>query len=175
MLTAPFEAWEPPEAPFDAVVAFNSLHWIDPQLRYSKPYELLRPGAAIVVGGCLWARPADAERFWVEVQADYRAVGYEGEPPPPPEQIGPRHLPAEARAFFGEVASLRYPFHVVYSAEDYLAILATQSGTRALGEARRTAFLARVRDRLESLGWPRLTATFVAVLTVGRRTGTGAA
>jgi SAM-dependent methyltransferase len=109
VLTTSFEAWEPPGAPFDAVVAFNSLHWIDPQLRYSKPSELLRPGAAMVVGGCLWARPADAERFWVEVQADYRAVGYEGEPPPPPEQIGPRHLPAEAGAFFEEVASLRYP------------------------------------------------------------------
>jgi hypothetical protein len=73
------------------------------------------------------------------------------------------------------VASLRYPFHVGYSAEDYLAILATQSSTRATGEARRATFLARVSDRLDSLGWPELTATFVAVLTVGRRTGTGAA
>jgi SAM-dependent methyltransferase len=173
VLTTSFEAWEPLGAPFDAVVAFNSLHWIDPQLRYSKPYELLRPGAAMVVGGCLWARPADAERFWVEVQADYREVGYEGEPAPPPEQIGPRHLPAEARAFFEEVASLRYPFYVVYHPEDYLAILATQSGTRALGEARSAAFLARVRDRLESLGWPQLTATFVAYLIIGRRTETG--
>jgi SAM-dependent methyltransferase len=172
VVTTSFEAWEPPGAPFDAVVAFNSLHWIDPQLRYSKPSELLRPGAAMVVGGCLWARPADAGRFWVEVQADYWAVGYEGEPPPPPEQIGPRHLPAEAGAFFEEVASLRHPFQVGYSAEDYLAILATQSGTRALGEARSAAFLSRVRDRLESLGWPELTATLVGYLIIGRRTET---
>jgi SAM-dependent methyltransferase len=174
VVTASFEAWEPPGAPFDAVVAVSSLHWIDPELRYSKPYGLLRPGAAMVVGGCLWAQPADAGRFWVDVQADYRAVGYEGDPPPPPEQIGPQHLPAEAGAFFQEVASLRYRFQVGYSAEDYLAILATQSGTRALGEARSAAFLFRVRDRLESFGCPELTATFVAYLIVGRRTGTGA-
>jgi len=32
-----------------------------------------------------------------------------------------------------------------------------------------TAFLARVRHRLQSLGWPRLTATFVGYLIVGRR------
>ena len=49
------------------------------------------------------------------------------------------------------------------------ANLATQSGTRALGEARREEFLTRVRHRLESLGRPRLTATFVGLLTVGRR------
>jgi hypothetical protein len=66
--------------------------------------------------------------------------------------------------------SLRYPFHRHYSAEDYLANLATQSSTRALGEVRSAEFLTRVRHRLESLGWPRLTATFVGYLTVGRRT-----
>lgn len=156
-----------------AHVAFNSLHWIDPQLRYSKPAGLLEPGGAMIVGGCRWAQPADAERFWTDVQEDYRAVGYEGDPPPPPGRISPWHFPAEAGAFFGEVASLSYPpFRVVYSAEDYLTILATQSGTRALGEARSADFLSRVRDRLESLGSPRLTATFVGVLTIGRRTGT---
>jgi hypothetical protein len=103
------------------------------------------------------------------VQYDYRAVGHEGSPPPPPEQIGPQHLPPEAGGLFAEIASLRYPFQLSYCGEDYLAILATQSGTHALGEARSAEFLARVRRRLESLGWPQLTAAFVAYLTVGRR------
>ena len=67
------------------------------------------------------------------------------------------------------MASLRYPFEVVYSAGDYLANLATQSSTHALGQARRAEFLARVRQRLESLGWPQLTATFVGHLTVAQR------
>jgi hypothetical protein len=124
----------------------------------------------MVVAGCQWARPADAGVFWTDVQADYRAVGYEGDPPPPPEQIGPWHFPPEARPLFTEVASLRYPFEVLYSAEDYLANLATQSSTRALGQARSTEFLARVRRRLESLGWPQLTASFVGYLTVAQRT-----
>jgi hypothetical protein len=79
-------------------VAFNAWHWIDPHLRYAKPHELLRPGGVMVVGGCQWAQPAGAERFWTDVQADYRAVGYEGDPPPPPEQIGTQHFPTEAGA-----------------------------------------------------------------------------
>ena len=123
----------------------------------------------MALAGCLWARPADAERFWTDVQEDYRAVEFDGSPTPPPEQIGPRHFPPEARVLFEELASLRYPFQVLYSADDYLANLATQSGTHALGKARSAEFLARVRHRLESLGRPQLTATFVGYLTVGRR------
>jgi hypothetical protein len=45
-----------------------------------------------------------------------------------------------------------------------------RTGTRALGAARSAEFLTRVRRRLESLGWPQLTATFVGYLTVARRT-----
>lgn len=164
-----FEEWQPRGAPFDAVVAVSSLHWIDPELRYAKPHAIVRPGGAMVVAGCLWARPADTERFWADVQEDYLAVGYEGDPPPPPGEIGPWHFPPEAGSLFEEVASQRYPFQMVYQSEDYLAILATQSSTRALGERASADFLARVRHRLESLGWPELTATFVGYLTIGRR------
>jgi SAM-dependent methyltransferase len=170
VVTCSFEDWQPQGGPADAVLAVNCLHWIDPELRYAKPYALLRPGGAMAIAGCLWARPADAERFWTDVQEDYRAVGLPGRPPPPPEQIGLPHFPPEAGSLFEEVVSLRYPFEVRYSADDYLANLATQSVSRALGEARSAEFLARVRHRLESLGWPQLTATFVGYLTVGRRT-----
>ena len=171
VVTGSFEDWLPPGPPYAAVVAFSALHWIDPGLRYAKPFDLLRPGGAMVVAGCLWARPTDDEPFWTEVQEDYRAVGFAGEPPRPPEQIDAWHFPAEAAPLFTEVASRRYPFQVRYSAEDYLAILATQSGTHALGEAGRAEFLRRVRRRLEALGWPALTATFVGYLTVGQRAG----
>jgi hypothetical protein len=171
VVTCSFEDWQPPDAligAVDAVVAFNSLHWVDPRLRYSKPHRLLRSGGAMAVAGCLRAQPTDAGRFWTDVQADYRAVGYEGDPPPPPEQISPWRFPQEAEDLFQEVASLRFPFETLYRAEDYLANLATQSGTRALGEVRSAEFLTRVRQRLESLGWPQLTVTFVGYLTIGQ-------
>jgi hypothetical protein len=64
----------------------------------------------------------------------------------------------------------RHGLRAGFDTDGYLANLATQSGTRALGAVRSAEFLTRVRHRLESLGWPRLTATFVGYLTVGRRT-----
>jgi SAM-dependent methyltransferase len=169
VVTSSFEDWQPQQAAFDAVVAISSLHWVDPDAQYAKPARLLRAGGAMIVGGCMWARPADADPFWTDVQQDYRAVEFEGDPPPPPDAIGGWHFPAEAAAFFEETASLRYPFQVSYAAADYLTELASQCGTRALGQTRSAEFLARVRDRLRSLGDPRLTATFVARLTIGRR------
>jgi SAM-dependent methyltransferase len=168
VITGAFEDWQPPAEPTDAVVAVNSLHWVPEGLRYARPHEVLRPGGFLAVVGCQWARPAGGHRFWSDVQEDYQAVGYAGDPPPPPEQIGPRHLPPNASGLFTEVASLRYPFEVRYTAADYLTILATQSSTHALGAARRDDFLGRVGRRLESLGRPDLTVTFVGRLTLGR-------
>lgn len=123
----------------------------------------------MAVAACVRVQPAHAEAFWTQVQEDYQAVDYEGDPPQVTEHVGPLHFPAEAETLFEEVASLRYPFEVRYTAEDYLANLATQSGTHALGEARSAEFLTRVERRLESLGRPPLTVSFVALLAVGRR------
>lgn len=170
VLTGPFEEWEPTEH-YEAVLAVNSLHWIEPAVRYAKPAGLLDPGGMMAVVSTVRAQPADADPFWTEVQQDYRAVGYAGGPPPPPEQVETPRLPDAARTWFDDLTARRYPFRTIYTAEDYLANLATQSSTRALGPARAADFLSRVRDRLDSLGRPDLTVDFVATLTVARRNG----
>ncbi len=165
-----FEAWQAADdRPWDAVVAVNSLHWVDQRVRYARPAVLLRPGGALAVAGCSWARPSEAEPFWTDVQEDYLAVGFRGSPPPPPERIPPWHLPPEALDYFTETWSQRYPFQLTYPATDYLAQLSTQSGTKELGQARAGEFLARVRRRLDRLGWPDLTATFAGYLAIGIR------
>jgi protein-L-isoaspartate O-methyltransferase len=167
VVTSTFEAWEPDGGPFDAVLACNSLHWVDPALRYRRPAELIRDGGHMIVISTQWAAAPDAERFWADVQEDYRAVDFPGDPHPALDAIGPSHLPPDAAAFFAEVAARTYPFRRVYTADEYLANLGTQTGPAQLGPERRAEFLERVRRRLA--GWPRLTATFVARLTVGRR------
>lgn len=171
VVTSSFEDWQPRGGvSYDAVVVCNALHWIDPEVRYAKPAALLRPGSAFAIVSCQWARPADSEPFWSEVQQDYQAVGFRGSPPPPADQVKPWRFPPEGTgASFAETASLRYPFEMTYSADDYLAQLSTQAGTRELGPARAADFLDRVRRRLKALGSPALTATFVASLTIGTR------
>lgn len=169
VVTSSFEDWRPPDgARYDAVVVCNALHWIDTGVRYAKPAALLRPGSVFAIISSQWVHPVDADPFWTDVQEDYQAVGFDGSPPPPPDQVEPWHLPA-GETGFTETASLRYPFTKTYSAEDYLAQLSTQAGTRELGQDRAADFLARVRRRLDALDSPILTATLVACLTIGTR------
>jgi len=171
VVTSSFEDWRPPDGvSYDAVVVCNALHWIRAEVRYAKPAALLRPGCAFAIVSTQWTRPVDAAPFWSEVQQDYQAVGMRGSPPPPPDQVEPwRFPPREAAAGFVETASLRYRFEKTYSAEDYLAQLSTQAGTKELGRARAARFLELVGRRLNALGSPTLTATFVAGLTIGIR------
>ena len=97
-------------------------------------------------------------------------AAFRGSAPPPPDQVEPWHFPPLATdAGFAEIACHRYPFEMTYSAEDYLAQLSTQSGTKDLGPVRAADFLDRVRRRLDALGSPTLTATFVGCLTTGIR------
>ena len=161
-----FEDWhDADDTPVRAVVSFNALHWIDPATRYAKPAALLAPGGVMAVGGCRWARPANARPT---CRRTTRPSGSAGSPPPP-EQIGAWHFPGEARGYFDETASLRYPFQQSWTTEEYLAQLGTQSGAQSLGPARAADFLARVRRRLLALGSPSITVTFVGFLAIGTR------
>ena len=75
IVIADFEQWEPEHAEFDAVVAFTSLHWIAPGLRYTKTSRLLRPGGALaVVQPEQVLLPGVDVRFWNRVQEIYDAV-----------------------------------------------------------------------------------------------------
>ena len=55
-----------------------------------------------------------------------------------------------------------------WSASTVAANLRTQTVTRKLGQEAKAEFLTRVENRIRRLGWPKLTATFVGLLTVGR-------
>ena len=164
VITSSFEDWTPDGSQYAAVVAINSLHWVDPVLRYAKPAQLLKPGGFLAVGACLWATPLGADPFFDQVEEDR----YEGTPPPPPEKIGPSHLPADAMVYFDEVAARRYPFEVTFSVQDYVDNLATQSTTRQLGEEKAQEFLERVSRRLAARGRSDIVRSLVAVLTIGR-------
>jgi SAM-dependent methyltransferase len=167
VVTASFEAWTNTAGPFDAVVAVSSLHWIDPELRFTKPARLLRSGGAMIVAGCSWAAPQPPDAFLTAVGEDYRAVGYRGDPPPPADLVPAWHFPPEAVGLFTEKFARGYEFSATLSADDYVANLATQSSTHELGADLAREFLARVRRRLTQTGTTSVTRSFVGRLTVG--------
>lgn len=167
VVTSTFEDWVPgAEQTFDAVVAVNSLHWVDPRIRYQKPADLVGAGGHMAVGGFLWTAPP-GDSFWTNVQEDWAAIGGPAEPPPPPDAYGFWHFPGESRGLVEEVAARRYVFSGRFATQDYLDLVTTTTGFRQLTADAATELLERVARRIDAEHGGVVEATFVGVLTVG--------
>ncbi len=166
-----FETWEPVRAGFDAVVAFTALHWVDPELRIAKPARLLRHGGHLAVAGSLHVQRSDGDTFWLEVQEDYDAAApsEDNAPPPLPDAIESLRYEIEAGGLFEYVDWRRYLWDQAYTADEYIALLSTYSGHRALEHDRREDLYARIRRRIQSRPGGRVTKTYLTMLNVARK------
>lgn len=174
VVNAAFESWEPSHSGFDAVVAFTAFHWVDPELRYEKSASLLREDGALAVVGTQHVLPEAGDRFFVEVQEDYEAVLPDDEktkagPPGSPDAVGDFGDEIEGSGRFRNLAARRYLWDVTYSADEYIAVLDTYSGHRALDEARRKELYARIRRRIEARPEGTVRKTHLATMNVAQR------
>lgn len=171
IFNADFESWDAAGARFDGVVVFNAFHWIDPDVRYAKPAQLLRDGGALAVVASHYVLPDDADPFWTEVEEDYDAIngGPEGGPPPHPDAVPDRSDEIAASGYFRNVAVRRYLWNIRYTADEYIAILSTNSWHRQLDAAERRTFFERVHRRIASRPGGAVTATLLATLNVACR------
>jgi SAM-dependent methyltransferase len=171
VVEAPFESWENDGPPFAAVAAFNSFHWVDPTVRYPKAASLLKPHGALAVAGYVHVLPADGDPFFLDVQADYEAVlpGEDHRPPPDPGDVEELSGEIEGSGLFRVVGHRRRVVDIVYTADEYLAVLETFSGHRALDADHRPELLTRIRRRIESRPGGRVRKSYLMVLTVARR------
>jgi hypothetical protein len=105
------------------------------------------------------------------VQQDYDAVVPE-EPstkaggPVHPDEIADLSEEIAASGLFDNVAARRYLWDVTYTADEYVAVLNTYSGHRALDDVTRAELLGRIRRRVERRGTVR--KTYLALLNVAR-------
>jgi SAM-dependent methyltransferase len=168
---AQFELWEPAVADFDAVVSFTAFHWIDPAARYEKTARLLRKRGALVVVETSHVLPDGGDPFWVEVEDDYREVipGEDGKPPPAPDEIVGMSEEPEASGLFVRAEVRRYAWDVTYSADDYIGVLETYSGHRALDLELRERLYERIRRRIDARPGHEVRKSYLALMTVARR------
>lgn len=170
IVVANFEAWEPREAGFDAICAFAAFHWIAPELRYSKPARLLRPGGALAVVHGHHVLPADGDLFFAEVQDDYDAVvpHPDNRAPGPPEEVADEWRDEfRASGVFDRVEVRRRLQPLTYTADEYVAVLATFSNNLVLPSAQREELFHRIRRRIEARPGGTVTKHFLLELTVG--------
>jgi SAM-dependent methyltransferase len=147
-----FEDWPLPTEPFDLVVSATAFHWIDPEVRVTKVADALKPGGALATFGYEHVA-GGTERFFVDVQRCYERWDPETEPGlllEPADSIAEDAEELERSGRFGPAVFRRHVWDLEYSTAEYLDVLSTYSGHRALGPARLEALLDCIGTLIDS-------------------------
>ncbi|MCW2873619.1 class I SAM-dependent methyltransferase [Actinacidiphila oryziradicis] len=172
VVTGAFEEWPLPAEPFDAVFSATAFHWIDPAVRVAKAADALRIGGVLatvathhVAGG--------SEDFFAEVQECYERF----DPATPPglrlrgaAEIPEDHEEIDCSSRFGPAAFHRYEREITYSTQEYLAVLRTYSGHRALDPVARDGLLRCIARVIDNRYGGRITKRYLTELRLARRT-----
>lgn len=153
VITADFESWPLPAEKFDLVLSATAFHWIDPEIRVVKSADALRPGGLLAVVSTHHVA-GGSEAFFVEVENCYRRFA----PDPAEDGLPPADaVPDDATEFdgsgrFGPAEFRRYVWEQTYTTAEYLDLLSSYSGHRALTEEARDGLYGCISALIEAAG-----------------------
>jgi hypothetical protein len=168
-----FETWTPHEAGFHAVVSFTAFHWISPEVRYAKTAALLRPDGRLAIVSTKHVLDDSGDDFFTDVQDDYDSI-VPGNPhvqarrPRHPDAIEGPEQEIEASGLFRVLFAGRYQWDVEYRADEYIDLLNTSAGHRALHHSERAALAAAIRARILRRPGGTVRRTHLSTLTVAK-------
>lgn len=171
---ATFEAWEPAGRTFDAVIAAQSWHWVDPEGGAVKAAQALRLKGVLAIFGHVFEPPADvAEPF----AAAYRRVvpdsPFNDQPARRPLEVYQAGYMKFADAIrhtekFNNPEQLRFDWEQSYTRDQWLDLLPTTGGLTQLRPDRVTEILDAVGDAIDTLGG-RFTMQYSTLATIAVR------
>jgi SAM-dependent methyltransferase len=147
-----FESWQLPSRKFDAVVCANAFHWLDPDIRFAKSAEALRPGGFLTIlhvhhvsGG--------TPGFVADTQTSYLKWGLSDDPsfePPAPHDVPAMYPELDGWAEFDSVKRTRFEGTIHHTTTSYVGWLGTDSLVNGLAEEQRRGFLQDIERLIES-------------------------
>lgn len=171
---ATFEAWDPGDRTFDAVIAAQSWHWVDPVAGAAKAAVLLRPGGRLAIFGHVFEPPtAIAE---AQAAACRRVVPdwpFADQPARRPLDLyeamyGKFAEAIEMTGKFGAPEQWRFDWTQDYTREQWLDLIPTTGGLTGIPPDQLTAVLAAVGEAIDKMGG-RFTMHYVTLATVAAR------
>ncbi|OUC91664.1 class I SAM-dependent methyltransferase [Streptosporangium minutum] len=155
---AAFESWQPAGRTFDAVIAAQSWHWVDPAAGAAKAARVLRPRGRLAIFGHVYEPPAEvAEPF---------AAAYRRAVPDSPFNGRPARRPLDLyqaayvkftdeiceTGQFSDPEQWRFDWEQSYTRDQWLDLLPTTGGLTRLRPDRLAEVLDAVGDAIDSLG-----------------------
>ena len=162
-----FDTWELPAPSFDLVISATAFHWLDPATRVRRCAEVLRPGGALAVVSTHHVA-GGSEQFFADVQECYER--FTGDPAerglPAVDDVPLDSAEFDASGRFMAVEFRRYIWEVAYSAVEYLALLSSYSGHRALTIEQRDGLYGCIGALVDASGGS-ITKRYLTQLSVG--------
>jgi len=148
-----FEAWPVEAGAFRLVAAAQSWHWIAPDIRFRKAFDVLAPGGALAVFG---SAPEPVPQPFREALEKVYAIHAPELGGPPPEHAylpsGPFARDFDLSGLFRQAVHKSYPWSRLFSARSYVEYLATVSRYRLIDEKRRKDLLAAIAEAIDANG-----------------------
>lgn len=170
VLNTSFEDWEPGPRAFDLVIAASSFDWLDPEVKYPKSKDILRPGGCAAVFANWQIETPDPEGFWSVSQDIYRRYGEQTVKDWRTLDDLPRKVQEGFMELgFEEVAVLHYPWTEAYDTGRYIKVLKTFSGHIAMPRESLAGLLADIADLIDGRFNGRVEKHWVTVLELARK------
>lgn len=155
---ATFEEWDDAGRTFDAVVAGQSWHWVDPVAGAAKAALVLRPGGLLAVFAHVYdPPPLVAEAFTTALRKAVPDSPFSASPPKPAGDIYRLMFATFAdgirqEAGFDEPEQWRFDWERHYSRADWLDLLPTTGALTQLPPDELTEVLESVGTAIDTLG-----------------------
>ncbi len=172
---ATFEAWDPAGRHFDAVIAGQAWHWIDPVAGAAKAAQVLRPRARLAAFWNVFRLPPDlaeavaavCRRVMPDAPFDFRAVTRGG-----PDVYQPILAKAadgiRAAGAFAEPEQWRFDWEWTYTRDAWLEQIPTQGAFTRLPPAELAEVLEGVGAAIDAMGGSFTMPYTTVVLTTTR-------
>jgi len=166
VIIADFDAWAPPDT-YDLVLSATAFHWLDPETRGDRIAAALNPGGSLAVITTHHVAGGSTD-FFHEVQRCY-----ERWMPGTPPGLRLTHEDDITDDFpdldrFARVATGRHAHTITYSAREYLDLINTYSGHRALPPDLHAGLFGDIEALINDRYDGRVAKRYLNILTVAR-------
>ncbi|HWD77910.1 MAG TPA: class I SAM-dependent methyltransferase [Kribbella sp.] len=167
VIVADFDTWELRTGEYDVVLSATAFHWLDPKTRVARCVELLKPGGALAVVSTHHVA-GGSEQLFTDVQTCYDKFT---DDPAAEQLLAADDVPADPAGladtgFFESVQSDKYVWDATYTTAEYLELLSSYSGHRALTTDRRDRLYDCIGTLIDASGGS-ITKRYLNQLSVG--------
>ncbi len=171
IITGAFENINLESTSFDLIYSATAFHWIKPEVKFYKPYNLLKSGGHLAIIHTNNVSAEKEDEFFYALQPIYKKYRPGG------EDLDGVHVkladdlkPDEYdENYFERVFFRVYPFDVSYSAKKYVQLVNTYSATILMKPEERISFFKEIEELIDEKFGGSVQKYFAMTLTLLRK------